>query len=85
MAVICPRCHQDGRRVEMKSSFLRAEEHAVTVPCDSYPDGTVISEVERKGETAVFKFECPACGLSVDHHLGVLARRDEAPTATESP
>ena len=80
MTVICPRCHLDGRRVEMKSSFLRYEEHATTVPYDTYPDGTVISEVERKGEAAVFKFECPACGLAVESR-----NRTEAPSAPESP
>lgn len=80
MAVICPRCHLSGQRVEMKSSFLRYEEHLTDVPCDTYPDGTVVTEVQQKSETAVFKFECPVCGMAVESR-----NRTELPTATESP
>lgn len=80
MAAICPRCHANGNRVEMKSVFLRSEKRVVEVPCDSYPDGTVITKAERLAETAVFSFECPACGLTMEGRTPSVL-----PTDPESP
>ena len=66
MAVICPSCHTKGRRVEMKSAFARTEHRVVEVPCDFYPDGTVVSQARRSAEAVVYRYDCPACGLTME-------------------
>jgi hypothetical protein len=80
MTTICPLCHLGGHRVEMNQTFLRNENRVIEVPCDVYPDGTVISQVERTSEAAVFEFECPACGLAVEWQ-----NPPEVPCAPETP
>jgi hypothetical protein len=80
MTTICPRCHLKGKRVEMKSAFLRYEQAVAQVPCDAYPDGTVVTEVERMSEAPVFQFECPECGLTAERRFAA-----EAPPVPESP
>ena len=80
MKTICPRCHPNGRRVEMRGTFLRYEKEMADLPCDTYPDGTVVSEVQQTVEAPVFKFECPVCGLVVERRYSA-----EAPTVPESP
>lgn len=80
MAIICPGCHAKGRRVEMKSVFVRHERRVIDVPCDVYPDGTVVSQGRGAADAAVFRYDCPACGLSTE-----CADRPELPGAPESP
>lgn len=79
MKTICPRCHLNGQRVEMKSAFLRYEMQEAEVPCEAYPDGTVVSEVIQAAEAPVFKFECPICGLIAERRFA-----PELPAAPES-
>ena len=80
MITICPRCHLNGQRVEMKSTFLRYEKQLTDVPCDVYPDGTVVNEVKQTAEAPVFKFECPVCSLTAERRFG-----PELPAVPESP
>lgn len=80
MATICPRCHLEGKRVEMTPSFLRLEKRLAEFPCDEYPDGTVITGVERMAEAPVYRFECPICSLAVERQAS-----PDVPTVPESP
>jgi predicted RNA-binding Zn-ribbon protein involved in translation (DUF1610 family) len=80
MKTICPRCHLNGKRVEMRSTFVRYEKEVADVPCDAYPDGTVVTEVKQTVEAPVFRFECPVCGLAVERRYA-----PETPAVPESP
>ena len=80
MMTICPRCHLNGQRIEMKGTFLRYEKQEAAVPCDAYPDGTIVTEVKQEAEVPVFKFECPVCGLTAERRY-----TPELPSVPESP
>ena len=80
MITICSRCHLNGKHVEMTSAFVRYEKQVTDVPCEAYPDGTVVYETKLMAEVPVVKFQCPACGLSVERRFG-----PEIPSAPESP
>jgi len=64
----------------MGSTFLRFEKQETNVPCEVYPDGTIVSEAKQTAEAPVFSFECPVCGLTTERRFS-----PELPAVPESP